>query len=419
MQSGVDLEQDEAPRRRLAVKLTKDAQRQIRGGHPWVFDDSIVSIKPGGVVGDLAVIFDDDRKFMAIGLYDPSSPIRIKVLHHGKPRTIDETFWQERIVDAIAKRRSLIDSSATTAYRLVSGENDRMAGLVLDQYDTTLVLKLYSAAWIPHLPVLVPILESLIEPSALIVRMSRNVAADGDVDLADGTALIGDVPGSPVRFLENDLVFDADVVHGQKTGHFLDQRDNRLEVRSRASGARMLDMFSCTGGFTVNAAAGGARSVHSVDVSPHAIEACREHMAANALISSVANCDHKVTRGDAFATMEEMIRRGERFDLVVVDPPSFASSQRQVGAAVRSYERLAELAVGLIEPGGTLVSCSCSSRVTGQEFFDAVHRGARRGRAQLSNESHSGHPIDHPIGFAQGAYLDALFARVEPVSPQR
>ncbi len=411
-----DDEQPEGPAgQRLAVRLTKDAQRQVRGGHPWVFDGSIVSLKPEGRAGDLAVIFDDDRKFMAIGLYDPASPIRIKVLHRGKPLPIDAAFWRQRFAEAIERRSGLIDSSATTAYRLVHGENDQLPGLVLDQFDTTSVLKLYSAAWIPHLPTVMATLDELIHPKSLILRFARNVAAADTGGMVDGFALIGVAPEAPVRFLENDLAFDADVVHGQKTGHFLDQRDNRLEVRSRSEGARVLDVFSCTGWFSVNAAAGGAASVHSVDVSPHAIEACRANMAANTAIAFVSSCEHSVTRGDAFATMEAMIGRGERFDLVIVDPPSFASSQGQVDVAIRSYERLAELAVGLIEPGGTLVSCSCSSRVTGEEFFDAVHRGAGRGHARLLDETHRGHGIDHPIGFAQGAYLDALFARVQHI----
>jgi 23S rRNA (cytosine1962-C5)-methyltransferase len=311
------------------------------------------------------VIFDENRKFMAIGLYDPASPIRIKVLHQGKSLTIDGDFWRQRIAEAVAERASLVDSPSTTAYRLVHGENDRMAGFVLDRYESTLVLKLYSAAWIPHLRTIVPAIAEILGPESLIVRLSRNVAADDTVDLEDGSALIGEVPDAPVRFLENDLVFDADVVHGQKTGHFLDQRDNRLEVRGLADDARVLDMFSCTGGFSVNAAAGGARSVHSVDVSPHAIEACRNHMAANASLDSVARCEHQVTRGDAFAVMEEMARRGERFDLVVVDPPSFASSQRQVDAALNSYARLAQLADVIGEEGR-------SPSDSAQRFINAV-----------------------------------------------
>lgn len=417
-----DHRQDPPAPRRLAVRVTKDAARQIRGGHPWVFDHSITSIKPEGAAGDLAVVFDERRDFMAIGLYDPESAIRIKVLHVGRPRPIDERFWIERLAAARDRRTGAFDPSHTTGYRCVHGENDGLPGLVLDRYADTYVLKLYSPAWVPHLGVLVECLREVFAPASLVLRLSRSLQQGADVgrldgvDLVDGAALIGEAPEAPVPFIEHDLRFEADVVHGQKTGFFLDQRENRVRVRALAHGRRVLDVFCCTGGFSVNAAAGAATLVHSVDISPAAIQAAQRNMARNGGRAAVRACTHQVSTGDAMTVMSQMVDAGRLFDLVIVDPPSFASRQSQIDGALRAYGRLTELAVQLLVPGGTLVQASCSARVTTERFLETVTDAAYGMGVRLDGMSHTTHAIDHPVAFAQGAYLKAIFARVEPAS---
>lgn len=403
MSSGVD---------RLAVRVTPDALRQVRGGHPWVFDESVVSVRPEGRAGDLAVIFDDRRRFVAIGLYDPGSPIRIKVLHRGRPTPVDASWWSDRIAAALALRSRLVDDPATTAYRWVHGENDGLPGLVIDRYGDDTVVKLYSAAWFAHLDEVVAAAQEVQRSERVVLRLARNVAASGD--RSDGCALVGALPQRPVRFLERGLAFDADLVHGQKTGHFLDQRDNRGRVRARSAGARVLDVYACTGGFSVNAAAGGAELVHSVDISAAAIDTARHNMDHNRSLAAVRAARHHTTVGDAMTVMAEMADAGRRFDMVVVDPPSFASRRDQVPGALRAYGRLTQLALRLLEPGGTLVQASCSARVTEADFFGTVDAAASRSAAVLTDVVRTDHPVDHPVGFAQGAYLKAVFARVEP-----
>jgi 23S rRNA (cytosine1962-C5)-methyltransferase len=388
---------------RLAVRVSPDAARHVRGGHPWVFDGSVVSVKPDGAAGDLAVIFDDRRKFMAIGLYDPDSPIRIKVLHCGRPTPIDGDFWVERLRAALELRRALVDDPATTAWRWVHGENDGTPGLVLDRYDDVTVAKLYSAAWFPHLDEVIAAAQQVLPAQRVVLRLARNVSPDGA--RADATALVGELPTRPVRFLERGLTFEADVVHGQKTGHFLDQRDNRFRVRNRAAGARVLDVYACTGGFSVNAAAGGAELVHSVDISAAAIATARRNMDHNRGLPAVRACHHHDTVGDAMAVMAEMSDHGRRFDMVVVDPPSFASRQDQVPGALRAYGRLTELALRLLERGGTLVQASCSARVTEADFFATVDAAAERHGVVLSDALRTAHAVDHPVGFPEGGYL--------------
>jgi 23S rRNA (cytosine1962-C5)-methyltransferase len=376
-----------------------------------VFDESIVSMRPDGVAGDLAVIFDDRRKFMAIGLYDPASPIRIKVLHHGRPTPIDHDFWVARLRAALALRAIVVDDPATTAFRWVHGENDGLPGLVLDRYADATVVKLYSAAWFPHLDQVLAAAQEVLPADRVVLRLARNVDPLGA--RADGTALLGALPDRPVRFLERGLTFEADLVHGQKTGHFLDQRDNRFRVRARAGGARVLDVYACTGGFSVNAAAGGAELVHSVDINPAAIATARRNMDHNRSLPAVRACHHHDTVGDAMAVMAEMSDHGRRFDMVIVDPPSFASRQDQVSGALRAYGRLTELALRLLGPGGTLVQASCSARVTEADFFETVDDAAARHGIVLADALRTAHAVDHPVGFPQGGYLKAVFATVQ------
>ena len=400
--------------RRVAVRVTNEAARQVRAGHPWVFESSISS-GGAGQSGDVAVVFDGKRRFQAIGLYDPDSPIRVKVLHHGDPVQITPAWWRDRIAQVLDRRSTLLTSTRTTGFRCVHGENDGLPSLVVDRYEAALVVKLYSAAWVPHLQTVVGVLDELLSPELVVVRTSRALQRDLAGGIADGTVVLGTPPAGPILFRENDLVLEADVVAGQKTGHFLDQRDNRRLVGASAAGARVLDVFACTGGFSVSAAAGGARSVRSVDASAAALDATRRNVARNRHLPAVRRCRLETTTGDAFEVMAALRRAGEHFDVVVVDPPSFAHTNAGIPAALRAYRRLVELGVSLVEDGGLLVQASCSSRVAADVFFAEVHRSAGDAGYRLDEVRRTGHPLDHPIGFQHGAYLKALFARVHRV----
>lgn len=402
--------------RRIAVRATADSIRQLRAGSPWLYDGSITSLSHEGAPGDLAVVFDDHRRFVAVGLYDPASPIRIKVLHTGDPATIDADWFGHRIDAALARRDGLAADQGTTAYRLVHGENDGLPGLVADRYDDTVVVKLYTVAWLPYLGAVVDALVARVGADRVVLRLGRDAASRNPTSLADGQTLIGTPPERPVRFLERGLLLEADVVHGQKTGHFLDQRDNRALVRSMAEGRDVLDVFASTGGFSVSAAAGGARSVHLVDLAAPAIEAARRNIEHNLRLREVRDCQVRTTVGDAFDVMQELGRSSataDRYDVVVVDPPSFAQNQASVDRALRAYGKLTRLAVALVRPGGMLVQASCSSRVDTDAFANTVHDGARRASRGFHEVRRTGHAVDHPIGFSQGAYLKAIFARID------
>jgi 23S rRNA (cytosine1962-C5)-methyltransferase len=397
--------------RRIAVRITPDALRHVRAGHPWVFEESVTSISHEAAAGDLAVVFDERRRFVAIGLHDPESTIRVRILHAGRPTPIDARFWETLVHEAITRRAVFVDHADADllAYRILNGENDGCSGLVVDRYASVLVVKLYSSAWFPHLSVVLETLLAATGCAGAVLRLARNLRPGSTFGLVDGQVIAGEVADGPVRFLEDGLEFDADVRSGQKTGHFLDQRANRVRVGSMARGRDVLDVFASTGGFSVHAAAGGARSVHAVDLSAPTLRAAEHNMSLNRGLDAVASCRFTTEVGDAFEVMAQLARAGRRFDLVVVDPPSFAQRQADVDGALRAYARLTRLALSLLRPAGVLFQASCSSRVTAPQFFDTVEGAARAAGRPLREIERAGHDVDHPVRFREGEYLQAGF----------
>jgi 23S rRNA (cytosine1962-C5)-methyltransferase len=404
--------------KRIALRISSAAERAVRQGHPWVFDHAITEQSHAGRPGDLAVIFDDRRRFLAVGLYDPTSPIRVRILQSRQPAEIDADWFAARLAAAARLRAPVIElpvERATTGYRLVHGENDGLPGLVIDRYAETLVLKLYTPAWVPHLPEVCAALAQVSPADRVILRLSRSLLKQPETlsGLITGQILSGQPLEGPVLFQENGLVFEADPVLGQKTGFFLDQRDNRARVERLSANCAVLNVFAYTGGFSVYAARGGAHEVVSVDLSAPALEAAVRNMAYNRQIPAVTAAVHETVAEDAFEVLSRMASARRRFDVVILDPPMFAQNQSQTAAALLAYLRLTRLGLGVLRPGGVLVQASCSSRVEAADFFNAIHHAARDANRHLEEIERTGHPLDHPIGFKEGAYLKCLFATVE------
>jgi 23S rRNA (cytosine1962-C5)-methyltransferase len=399
--------------RRLALRLYPRAERAVRRGHPWVFAEGIKQQRHEGRGGDLAVLFDRDDRFLAIGLYDPHSPIRVRVLHRGDPETIDGAWFAARLGAAHQLRRALPEEG-TTGFRVVHGENDGLPGLVVDRYGESLVVKLYTVAWFPHLEDVLAGLQELVRPERVVLRLSRAVEQVGapSGDLRDGQVLLGRSLSGPVLFRENDLTFEADLVRGHKTGFFLDQRDNRRRVQGHCAGMSVLDVFAYTGGFSLYAARGGARSVTSLDVSASALATAERCFRHNASLPGVAAARHRTLVGDAFELLPVLRDRGERFDVVILDPPAFAKAQAQVERAVAGYARILRGGLALLSPGGLLVAASCSSRITAHGFRELLNQTAHRAGLPLRILQQTGHPLDHPIGFPEGAYLKCIYGRI-------
>jgi len=392
------------PTQRIAIKVKPAAERQIRKAHPWVFENSITKQNKSGQAGDLAIIFDQkDNKFLAAGLFDPHSPIRVKLLQFNTPAKINAEWFANKIHLAFQLRQPLLRAD-TDSYRFVHGENDGLPGFVADVYAHVLVIKLYALIWLPYLSDLLPPLLRLSGCQTAVLRLNRSLQRMSDEKLRglhDGQIIHGELEAEEVTFKEHGLRFAANVIHGHKTGYFLDHRHNRQRVGTQAAGKSVLDVFAYAGGFSVHALAGGATSVTSLDISAQALAMAQKNVALN-----FKNTDrHHIMVMDAFEALEKFGREGRQFDIVVVDPPSFAKQDSERARALRSYARLAELAVQIVAPGGLLVLASCSSRVSAEDFFETVERQLQASGRAIKLLERTLHDVDHPIGFPEGAYL--------------
>jgi len=404
---------DDSKSPRLRLRVTAAAESILRSGHPWLFADSVREQNRVGETGELAVIFDRKDEFLAVGLFDAESPLRVRILHAGKPETIDPEWWKARFEKALARRQGLFDEQ-TTGYRCINGESDGWPGLVLDRYDSTLVLKLYSAAWLARMDEIRELIKSHFSPTAtppnrVVLRLSRNIqrTAAERFKVGDGQILSGPDLSGPLIFRESGLNFEADVLQGQKTGFFLDQRENRKRVESLAKGRTVLNAFSFSGGFSLYAARGGATSVTDVDISMHALAAAKRNFELNQENATIARCKHEPLKADAFEWLNGNASR--MFDFVILDPPSLAKREIERNGAILAYGRLVAQGLKHLKPGGILLAASCSAHVTAAEFFGAVRQAATASKRKFKELQTTGHAPDHPATFKEAEYLKAIY----------
>jgi 23S rRNA (cytosine1962-C5)-methyltransferase len=395
----------------LHLRVTTGAESTLRAGHPWLYAESIREQDQTGQLGQLAVIYDRKDRFLALGLFDPYSPLRVRILQLGRTERIDQAWWSARLNQAVAKRRNLFDAQ-TTGYRWINGESDGWPGLVLDRYAGTLVLKLYTAAWLCRLEEMVELIQKRLRPERVLLRLSRNIArlAAQEFEKKDGQLLVGQPVTEAVIFHESGLRFEADVRHGQKTGFFLDQRENRRRVETLARDRRVLNAFSFSGGFSLFAARGGARSVTDLDISAHALASGERNFALNKSVPEIASCRREAIRADVFDWLSE--NKECQFDLIILDPPSMAKQQSEQPRALRAYGRLVRLGTQHLCRGGLLVACSCSARVGAEQFFSAVRKALSQSGRKFEEIQTTRHAADHPANFLEAEYLKALYCRV-------
>lgn len=389
----------------LKVRLLPRAESAVRTGHPWVFAESIKEQNREGEVGELVVMYDRRDRFLAVGLFDPESPIRIRVIHQGSPATVDRDWWAERAMEAKNRRASLFNAT-TDGGRWINGENESFPGLVADRYGNTLVVKLYSAVWMPMWKMIESVLREVFQPEYLVLRISRNLEETANAwNLSEGFR--GEVGPEVVIFSENGIRFEAAVLRGQKTGFFLDQRDNRARVEELASGRDVLNLFSFSGGFSLFAARGGANQVTDVDISNYALESARRNFGLNPPLDKVA---YNGIQADVFEWVDKL---EPSYDLVIVDPPSLAKRESDRRGAIAAYRRLNTSAMNALRPGGIIVAASCSAHVSKAEFLSTVRSAAMGTERTVKELWSSGHAIDHPISFPEADYLKAIALQFE------
>ncbi len=377
-----------------------------------MYDRSITKQSQEGAPGDLAVLYDQKKKFLAVGLYDPFSPIRVRLLQHRKPAEINREWFIEKVHTAKNVRKS-IDKTKTNGYRLIHGENDGLPGLVADLYADTLTLKLYTAAWVPHLEDVLFALAETVDVENVIVRMSRHCGERPEFlyGLENGQQIMGQPIDGEIIFKENGLSFEVDPVNGQKTGFFLDQRDNRARVEKLSFRKNVLNVFSYSGGFSLYAARGGARSVTSVDISRQAIAGAKRNFSLNFDNPRIAACAQKYIISDAFKALGQLAVENKSYDMVIIDPPSFAKNQKEAQSAMQSYAKLVTLGLGVLRAGGILVFSSCSAHIVAEDFFKTIFASAENAERRLEELDRTQHAPDHPTTFPEGAYLKCLFAK--------
>ena len=393
--------------KRIAVKLNSKGEQFVLKGHPWIFSNSITKMNDDAITGDLAVIFSKNKnKVIGLGLYDANSPIRIKMLHGGTDRVvINEAFFERKINEAYNIRLPLLATN-TNSYRLLFGENDGFPGLIADVYAQVLVIKLYSEIWWPYLEIILPILLQYAKTQCVVLRLSRQLNQLSNQGLADGEVIFGSLDNEIVEFLEHGVRFSTNVIRGHKTGYFLDHRANRKQVGQWSRGKSVLDVFSYAGGFSVHALAQGAKEVTSLDLSEQALDMAVTNGKLNAYKGT-----HNIIVGDAFEEMDKLIKRNVTFDVVVIDPPSFAKRHSEIELAKRKYAQLAALGEKLTAGNGLLVLASCSSRVSDQTFFDINNHVLTLTKRAFDCILKTGHDIDHPVRFLEGAYLKCGYYR--------
>jgi 23S rRNA (cytosine1962-C5)-methyltransferase len=373
--------------------LRKELSRSLRQGHPWVYRDALAA--PAGLApGSLVAVADRHGRALAHGFYDASGPIAVRVLDLAPVPDLG-ALVRRRLRDALAMRRMRLDLTHTNAFRWVHGEADRLPGIHVDVYADVVSVRFDgegSRACYADLPAWLFECGSDLEVRKIIDREARVGQAD-EVEVREGGA----------RFI-------VDVGRGQKGGLFLDQRDNRIAVARRAAGKSLLNLFGYTGGFSVHAALAGAARTDTVDVAEPAIAAARRNFARNDLDLGRAGFHVE----DTFTFLERAVARGETWDIVVSDPPSFAPSHKSLPQARRSYLRLHRLAAGVVAPGGCLAAASCSSHVDRRDFLALVEEGVAKAGRHFALESYAGAGADHPslAAFPEGDYLKFALGQV-------
>jgi 23S rRNA (cytosine1962-C5)-methyltransferase len=391
------------------VYVRKRRAQPFLNRHPWVFAGAIHRVEGEPADGDEVVVRSDEGHFVARGLFNSQSNIRVRLYSWHEEQPIDETLLRSRIDAAVSLRNGLFDGNENSACRLIFSEADGLSGLTVDRYGDWLLVQLTSLALAARSEMLFDLLQERCQPLGIWLRTEKGIRKLEGLQQSDGLVR-GEVPPQPMRMHENGLTFLVDVAAGQKTGSFLDQRDNRRAAAGYARGGSVLDLFCYAGGFGITAAKlGDARSVVCVDSSDPALEIARQNAAENGVADRV-----ETVRSDVFRFLETAIASGQHFDTVILDPPKMARQQKGVESALRGYRSLNELAAQVVRPGGTLVTCSCSGHVSRSDFQSVLARVSTTLDRPIQILEVRGHAPDHPVSpnCPESEYLKCLICRI-------
>ena len=388
----------------IKLILKPGREKSLKHRHPWVFSGAVAKLTGEPDAGDTIEVHTSEGEFLAMAACNPQSNIVARVWDW-EQRGIDAAFFHERVSRAVALRAHLLPTSDTV--RLVHAESDGLPGVVIDRYGETVVLQLSSAGAMRWRDALADAVMQTVKPHTVYERSDADVLALEGLQPSVGL-LRGTAPASPLLVYELGAMFEVDVPRGHKTGFYLDQRTNRARVRELAEKREVLDCFAYTGGFTVNALAGGAAKVTAIDSSGPALELLQRNVAFNKL--PACEC----IEGDVFQLLRKLRDRARSFDLIVLDPPKFAPTAAHAEKASRAYKDINLLAFKLLRPGGLLFTFSCSGGVSRELFQKIVAGAALDAGVDAQIVEHLSAGADHPVAlnFPEGDYLKGLICRV-------
>ena len=385
--------------------VKKGFEKAIYDGHPWIYKNAIDRVRGDYGPGDLVEIKDWRGKFLGIGYINPASYISARILTR-KKEDIDRRFWRKRLERALDFRKKL-NIDALDAYRLVFSEADFMPGLIIDKFNDYLVMQVLTLGMERLKETIVGIIVDLLPVKGIYQKNDIAVRSIEGLSMVD-ELLFGEVPDE-VIINENGVQFYVNISGGQKTGHYLDQRCNRALLNPISRGARVLDAFCYTGGFGLNAANFGAKSVIGIDASEDAVRTARRNAELNEL-SEI--CEYEVA--NVFDRLRELEEKGLQFDLVVLDPPAFAKNKRAVEGALKGYKEINLRAMKILKSSGFLLTCSCSHHISWDLFEGIILEAAKDAHKSLRVVARTGQPSDHPVlmGFDESLYLKCLLLEV-------
>jgi len=382
------------------IILKKNEEHRIVAGHQWVFSNEISSIRGDLKAGEIVELLRHDEKFLGLGFYHPHSLIALRFLTN-KQEEISFDFFERRIQQALKLRQTLYPDTET--FRLVHGESDFLPGLIIDKYNEFISLQILSAGMESRISLICDVLDSIFHPKAIVARNDAAIRTLEELPL-EKKVLRGN-PGVTI-IDDGGVKFEVDILQGQKTGFFLDQRENRKAIHRYAAGGTVLDCFCNEGGFALHAAAAKAATVQGFDISESAIAKAKVNSRLNNALS-----DFEI--GDAFETLRQLNEKGKRFDVIILDPPSFTKSKKNIPAALRAYKEINAATLRLIKSGGFLISASCSHHITEDGFLSTVEQAAVKAKRLIQLLEFAGAAPDHPVipAMPETKYLKfAIFA---------
>jgi 23S rRNA (cytosine1962-C5)-methyltransferase len=393
----------------IDVVLKKGKEKAVLHKHPWVFSGAIENVKGKPANGEIIRLLDSKKDFLAYGFYNDQSRVAVRLLEWNENIAVDENWFREKVRTAVAGRAHILADGSTDTCRLIFSESDYLPGLIVDKYADHLAVQVLTSGMQNAMPVIIDELNSLLKPASIFDKSDASSRLHEGLETAN-VLLAGAQPPELVMVKENGIQYGINIAEGQKSGFYCDQRYNRQVLASYSKGKKVLDCFSYTGGFSLNSLKNGAAEVTSVDSSALALET----LAENIRLNGFEDTKHNAIKSDVNVQLRKFRDDGDKFDVIVLDPPKYAPSRSALDRASRAYKDLNRLGMQLLNSGGLLATFSCSGAMDMETFKQVLAWAALDAGKQVQFIYQFHQPEDHPVraSFPEGEYLKGLLCRV-------